>query len=110
METVAEAGSVGGQGHEALAVAGLAELTIGELRAVFPQWLIFGESGKWWAVRGGLVAWDGPLSLIQHVHTASRLVALAERLCLQEYLDSLDPEELAAVWRDMVLSAAGTAG
>lgn len=110
MEAVAEGGSVGGQGHGALAMVGLAELTVGGLREVFPQWLIFGESGKWWAVRGGLVPWDGPRSLIQHVHTAPHLVALAERLCLQEYLDSLDPEELAAVWRDMAMPAVGTAG
>ena len=110
MDAVVEGGSAGGQGHEALAMAGLAELTVGVLRAVFPHWLIFGESGKWWAARGGLVAWDGPRSLIQHVHTAPHLVALAERLCLQEYLDSLDPDELAAVWRDMALPAAGTAG
>jgi hypothetical protein len=109
MEAIAAGGSAG-QGHGTPAMVGLAELTVGVLRAVFPQWHIFGESGKWWAARGGLVAWDGPRSLIRHVHTAPHLAALAERLCLQEYLDSLDPEELAAVWQDMALPTVGTAG
>ncbi len=88
-------------------VAVLTGITVEELRAVFPRWRVFGRSGICWAVRGGLVAWDGPRSLIQHVHTAPDPIALAEKLCLQEYLDRLDSQELEAVWRDMALPAPG---
>lgn len=90
-----------------MAVPVLAEITVEELRAVFPQWHVFGRSGACWAMRGGFVAWNGPQSLIQHVHTAPDLIALAEKLCLQEYLDRLDSQELEAVWRDMALPAPG---
>ena len=96
-----------GTAGQQMAVPVLAGITLGELRAVFPQWRVFGRSGVCWAVRGGLVAWDGPQSLIQHVHTASDPIALAEKLCLQEYLDRLDSHELEAVWRDMALPAPG---
>jgi len=93
--------------EQPMAVAVLAEITLEELREVFPQWHVFGRSGVCWAMRGGLVAWDGPQSLIQHVHTASHPIALAEKLCLQEYLDRLDSQELEAVWRHMALPAPG---
>lgn len=86
--------------------AGLELITVGMLRATFPEWRIFGDSGSWWAVRGGLVRLEGPQSLLRRVITACDLTALAERLCLQEYLDRLSPEELAAVYRDMALPEA----
>ena len=61
-------------------------------------------------MREGTERLDGPLSLIQHVHTAADLTGLAEKLCLQEYLDGLSAEELAAVWREMALPTAEAAG
>ena len=35
-----------------------------------------------------------------------RVAGLAEKLCLQEWLDNLGPGELEAVWRDIALPAA----
>ncbi len=82
------------------------EITLEMLRAVFPQWRIARHPAGWWAMRQGTASLDGPLSLIQHVHVASDLTGLAGKLCLQEHLDGLGPQELAAVWREMALPAA----
>jgi hypothetical protein len=79
------------------------EITAQELRAVFPQWRIFRAAGAWRAIREGTAKFDGPKALIQHVHTAPDLITLADKLCLQEHLDGLNPEELAEVWRAMAL-------
>jgi hypothetical protein len=61
---------------------------------VFPQWRIFHASGAWLAMRDGTAKFAGPQSLIQHVHAAPDLITLADKLCLQEHLDGLDPGEL----------------
>ena len=90
--------------------AGLGEIALDGLRATFPAWRIARHPAGWWAMREGTGRLDGPLSLIQHVHVAPDLTSLAERLCLQEYLDGLSAEELGAVWREMVLPAAEAAG
>jgi hypothetical protein len=37
------------------------------------------------------------------VHHRRVLTGLAEKLCLQERLDRLDPQELAAVYKDKAL-------
>ena len=84
------------------------EITLEMLRATFPVWRIAGHPVGWWAMRQGTASLDGPRSLIQHVHVAADLTGLAEKLCLQEHLDGLDPQELAAVWREMALPAAET--
>ena len=84
------------------------EITLEMLRATFPLWRIAVHPAGWWAMRQGIASLDGPRSLIQHVHVASELTGLAEKLCLQEHLDGLDPQELAAVWREMALPAAET--
>ena len=73
-------------------------LSVEGLREVFPQWRIFRAGGTWWAMRGGLQEWDGPRSLLLRVISAAGLLELAERLCLQEWLDGLDSEALAAVY------------
>ena len=86
----------------------LGEITLEMLRATFPLWRIAGHPVGWWAMRQGTASLDGPRSLIQHVHVAADLTGLAEKLCLQEHLDGLDPQELAAVWREMALPAAET--
>jgi len=65
----------------------------------------FEQDGTWWATRGGLQVWDGPRSLLLRVITASDLTALADRLCVQEWLDNLDDEALAAVYRGDVLES-----
>ena len=83
------------------------EITLEMLRATFPLWRIAGHLAGWWAMRQGTASLDGPRSLIQHVHVAADLTGPAEKLCLQEHLDGLGPQELTAVWREMALPAAG---
>ena len=80
-------------------VASLGEITAEALRQTFPNWRIFPGDGVWWAVRGGWQAWEGPKSLLLCALTAPDLTMLAERLCLQEWLESLDEEALAAVYQ-----------
>jgi hypothetical protein len=80
-----------------------AGITVDALRETFPRWRLFPAAAVWWAARGGTVMWDGPESLLRRVITAQDLPALAERLCLQEHLDGLDPEALTAVYRNMNL-------
>lgn len=71
------------------------------LRQAFPGWNIAWHQrlGVWLALRGGLHEWTGPQSLIQRVLSAEDLPGLADRLSFQQYLDGLDPEELARVYR-----------
>lgn len=90
-----------GAGERATAAFGGITLTM--LGESFPQWRIFGQAGQWWAVRGGPCALGGPESLLLRAITARDLTELAERLCLQHRLDQLDPQERAAVHRDMAL-------
>jgi hypothetical protein len=80
-------------------VADLGDITPEVLREMFPQWRIFPGDGAWWAVRGGWQAWSGPESLLLRAVTAPDLTALAEKLCIQEWLDGLDEETLAAIYR-----------
>lgn len=87
-------------------MADFGEITVDMLRATFPQWRVASCNGIWWALRGGLEPLDGPESLLLRIVSARDLTALAERLCLQDYLDRLDPDELAAVYRDMTLPEA----
>jgi hypothetical protein len=82
------------------------EITVQALRESFPQWRIFWQAGEWWALRGGPVRLDGPESLLLRCITAADLTGLAEKLCLQERLDRLDPQELAAVYEDRALPRA----
>ena len=99
------AASAAGRGEEpAAAVAG--EITVQALRESFPQWRIFWQAGEWWSLRGGPVRLDGPESLLLRCITAVDLTGLAEKLCLQERLDRLDPQELAAVYEDKTLPPA----
>jgi hypothetical protein len=99
------AGAAGGHGEEhAAGVVG--EMTVQALRESFSQWRIFWQLGKWWALRGGSVVRDGPESLLLRCLTACDLTGLAEKLCVQERLDRLGPQELAAVYQDMTLPRA----
>jgi hypothetical protein len=77
----------------------LGEITVEMLGQTFPEWRIFHSGGTWWAIRGGLQTWDGPRSLLLRSLNAPDLVALADRLCAQAWLDDLDDEELAEVYR-----------
>jgi hypothetical protein len=98
--------TAGGQREAVMrSAASFGTLTPEGLRETFPQWRIFQLSSgvSWWATREGVQKWDGPESLLQRVIIAPDLTALAERLCLQEYLDGLSPEELAAVYRGVAL-------
>ena len=98
------AASAVGFGKESAYAVG--EITVQALRGSFPQWRIFWQAGQWWALRGGPVRLDGPESLLLRCITAVDLTGLAEKLCLQECLDRLDPQELAAVYEDKTLSRA----
>jgi len=102
--TTPAASAAGGGEKPAAAVAG--EITVQALRESFPQWRIFWQAGQWWALRGGPVRLDGPESLLLRCITAADLTGLAEKLCLQERLDRLDPQELAAVYEDKTLPRA----
>src|SRR5215831_5774029 len=86
-------------------MASLGTIEVGMLRETFPEWCIFSTSGTWWATRGGLQIWTGPRSLLLRVISATDLTALAERLCLQEWLDGLDDEALAGVYRQALASS-----
>lgn len=70
------------------------------LRATFPHWLIFEAEGWWFALRRSNYQeiYAGPRSLVRHTLRASTEAELAERLALQDYLDSLSEAELAQVY------------
>jgi hypothetical protein len=87
-------------------IASTGEITVEMISRTFRQWRVFEQRGTWWATRGGLQVWDGPRSLLLRVITAPDLTALADRLCLQEWLDSLGDDELEAVYRGDVLPCA----
>ena len=79
------------------------QLDLASLRATFPDWRFYRMSGNWHAFRSGLAMLDGPRSLLRcHLHAAT-LPDLAERLCLQTYLDDLSDQELAEVWQRVKL-------
>jgi hypothetical protein len=82
-----------------------AVLDVTTVREAFPRWRIFGKGGQWWAIRGGQQHWTGPESLLCRVLTAEDLVRLAEKLCLQEWLDGLEAEALAAVYRGTLMGS-----
>ena len=75
------------------------ELELGSVRATFPGWRIGGTPDQWYAFRGGVVALEGPRSLLRCYLRAHTLEALVEQLGLQECLDGLSYQELAEVWR-----------
>lgn len=87
-------------------VASVGEITVEMVRQTFRQWRVFEQGGTWWATRGGLQVWDGPQALLLRVITAPDLTALADRLCLQEWLDDLDDEALEAVYQGEVMESA----
>jgi hypothetical protein len=70
------------------------------LRATFPHWMIFEAEGWWFALRRGSYQeiYAGPRSLVRHTLRASTEAELAERLALQDFLDSLSEAELAQVY------------
>jgi hypothetical protein len=75
------------------------QLDLDSLRAACPGWHIAGVADTWHAFRGGIFMLDGPWSLLRrHLH-ADTLLALAEQLSLQTYLDALNEQELAEVWQ-----------
>jgi hypothetical protein len=86
----------------------LGPVTAEMLRDTFPEWHIFSQFGAWWATREGSQKFTGPQSLIRRVLVADGLDGLADRLCLQEWLDSLDPLALDVVWREMTLTSDGS--
>lgn len=54
-------------------------VTADMLRATFDHWRIFQSHGKWWAVRPGDVAGQGPKSLIHPVVGAYTLEGLGDQ-------------------------------
>ena len=81
----------------------VAELDLDSARATFPNWRIVGERGTWYAFRGGLVELEGPRSLLRCYLRADTLLALADKLCVQHFLDGLSDQELAEVWQSVSL-------
>jgi hypothetical protein len=78
----------------------LGRITVELLRETFDHWQIFERDDRWWALRAGLEAEDGPRSLIHPLVCAMTLIGLAEQLSLQEWLRRMTADELEAVWRD----------
>lgn len=68
------------------------------LRRAFPHWRIAERPDYCFAHSEGICEFDGPGSLLRCFLTARTLVALAEKLCLQEHLNTLSDRELADVW------------
>ena len=85
------------------AVAPAEALDLESLRVACPGWHIGGSPGNWHAFRSGISMLDGPWSLLRRHLRADTLLALAERLCLQDYLDGLSYQELAEVWQQVSL-------
>ena len=73
------------------------------VREAFPEWHLAGGPGRWFAVRGGCLAEFGPASLLRCYLSAPDLPQLAEKLGLQQYLDDLTPQQLAEVWKRVML-------
>jgi hypothetical protein len=71
------------------------------LRATFPHWTIFQSESWWFALRHGNYqeVYAGPRSLVRYTLRASTEAELAERLALQDYLDSLSETELAQLYQ-----------
>ena len=84
----------------------VAELDLDSVRATFPDWRIVGERGTWYAFRGGLMELEGPRSLLRCYLRADTLLALADKLCVQHYLDGLSDQALAEVWQQAQLPPA----
>lgn len=75
-----------------------AGLDLDVMRTAFPDWRLSGAPGHWVAVRGGIETTSGPWSLLRRCLSAPTLMALADKLCLQAFLDGLSDEALATVW------------
>jgi hypothetical protein len=75
------------------------EITADMLRAAFEDWRVFEKNGRWWAMRSGTVAGEGPERLIRPLVFAETLEGLAEQLSVQEWLRKMTAAELEAVWR-----------
>ena len=80
----------------------IGEITGVMLSHAYPQWGVLEQDGTRWATRS-LQEWTWPRSLTQRIVVAADLAAVAEKLCLQEYLHGLDPEELVTVHQDVLL-------
>jgi hypothetical protein len=89
-----------GAPQAAVLAGGFGEITAAMLRETFDHWRIFEKDGRWWAMRAGAVAGEGPRSLIRPVVCAMTLTGLAEQLSLQEWLRRMPAAELEAVWHD----------
>jgi len=82
-------------------LACLGEITPQALAAAFPPWRTPVRAGDAWiTMRSGTQEHWGPGSLRRVSLSALTLAGLAEQLEVQSYLDRLDPDELAAIWRE----------
>ncbi len=89
--------------RQELSDAAVDVIDLESVRATFPGWRIYHVSGNWHAFRSGTSMLDGPRSLLRcHLH-ADTLLALADKLCLQAYLDGLSDQELTEVWQQVRL-------
>jgi hypothetical protein len=111
MDRTATGGAASGQEGGVRDAASFSEITSDKLRHTFHQWRVFDQGGVCWATRRSLQEWTGPRSLIQPVLVSADPTVLAEKPYLREWLgirtggSGMEPaeEELAAVYRDMLL-------
>jgi hypothetical protein len=75
-------------------------VTLDQVSAEFKDWRVFEANGRVFAFRadGSWQATEGPESLLLAAVRAPDPGSLWRRLAVQEWLDSLSDEELAAVW------------
>jgi hypothetical protein len=88
-----------GAAPETASFGGLGMITESMVRETFDHWRIFEKDGRYWALRPGIAATEGPRSLICPLVCAVSLEGLAEQLSLQEWLRRMPAAELEAVWR-----------
>lgn len=90
--------------------AGIGEITPEMLAAEFPGWRMPARAGSAWiTMRPGPEEYYGPASLIRRTLSAETIGELARKLEFQAHLDELDPDQLAAAWRELRNSSAGSA-
>lgn len=101
-----EAAAAGGGLDGPQDVDGLGGINPEALVAAFPEWRKPVRAGSAWiTMRSGTQEHWGPASLRRVSLSARTLAGLAEKLEVQSYLDRLDPDELAAIWRQGQISA-----
>lgn len=97
-----QTGNAGGRDDGVPDAASPGELTAEGLRETFSNWQIFPRDRSRRAVRGGTEKTGRPrIPPAAGTHRPG-LTALAERLCIQDWLNSLNADELAEAYRSAI--------